>query len=186
MIFTETKLPGAFIIDIEKRGDDRGFFARTWCQREFEEHRLNTHLVQTNLAFTKTKGVLRGMHYQAPPHAEAKLIRCTSGAIFDMMIDLRPESNTFKQWLGTELTVGNRRMLYVPEGFAHGYLTLEANSEVVYQVSEFYCHEAERGLRYDDPAFGIQWRMEVRTVSEKDRSWPDYVESDHNMSIVVS
>ncbi len=186
MIFTETKLPGAFIIDIEKRGDDRGFFARTWCQREFEEHRLNIHLVQTNLAFTKSKGVLRGMHYQAPPHAEAKLIRCTSGAIIDMIIDLRPESVTFKQWLGTELTASNRRMLYVPEGFAHGYLTVEDNSEVVYQVSEFYCREAERGLRYDDPAFGVEWPIEVRTVSEKDRSWPDYVESDHSMSIIAS
>jgi len=185
MIFTETKLPGAFIIDIEKREDERGFFARTWCQREFEEHSLNTGLVQGNLAFTKSKGVLRGMHYQAPPHTEAKLMRCTGGAIIDVIVDLRPESATFKQWLGTELSAVNRRMLYVPEGFAHGYLTLEDNSEVVYQVSEFYNPEAERGLRYDDPAFGIGWPIAVSTVSEKDRSWPDYVESDHSMSILV-
>lgn len=181
MIFTETKLPGAFILDIEKRGDARGFFARTWCQREFDEHRLNTRLVQTNLAFTKLKGVLRGMHYQAPPHAEAKMVRCTSGAIFDVMIDLRPESVTFKQWLGRELTASNRRMLYVPEGFAHGYLTLEDDSEVAYQVSEFYTPEAEHGLRYDDAAFGIEWPTKVIFVSEKDRSWPDFVESDHSL-----
>lgn len=174
MIFTETHLRGAYIIDIEKREDQRGFFARTWCVTEFEARGLATRIVQANLSFNKRQGTVRGMHYQVTPYAETKLVRCTQGAIYDVIIDLRPGSSTFKQWLGIELTGTNYRMLYVPEGFAHGFQTLVDDVEVNYQVSQFYTPEAELGLRYDDPAFGIEWPLKVQVVSEKDRSWPDF------------
>ncbi len=174
MIFTETALHGAYIIDPEKRADPRGFFARAWCQREFEEHNLVPRIVQVNLSYNKTEGTLRGMHYQRAPYAETKLIRCTRGAIYDVIIDLRPESPTYKQWIGVELTADNYRMLFVPEGFAHGFQTLEDSTDVTYQVSEFYTPGVEGGVRYNDPLFSIQWPLEVTVISDKDRSWPDY------------
>jgi dTDP-4-dehydrorhamnose 3,5-epimerase len=175
MIFTKGPLEGAVVIDLEKREDDRGFFARAWCEREFADHELATRLVQCNLAFNEAEGTLRGMHYQVAPYGEVKLVRCTRGAIYDVIIDLRPDSPTFKQWMGVELTAENRRMLYVPEGFAHGYQTLVPETEVFYQVSEFYTPEAEGGVRWNDPAFAIEWPdTEVRTISEKDASWPDF------------
>jgi dTDP-4-dehydrorhamnose 3,5-epimerase len=175
MIFTETKLPGVFIIKIEKREDERGFFARAWCKKEFEAHGLNLDWVQANLAFSKRRGTLRGLHYQIAPYEEAKLMRCIRGAIYDVIIDLRPESPTYKRWLGVELTADNHKMLYVPEGFAHGYQTLMDNTETFYQASQFYSPESERGLRYDDPAFAIEWPIDVQVISDKDKSWPDYL-----------
>ena len=176
MIFTETKLKGAFIIDIERVEDGRGFFARTWCQREFEAHGLNPRLAQCSISFSKHKGTLRGMHYQAAPCEEAKLVRCTAGSIYDAIIDLRPESATFKKYFGLVLTPHNHKMLYVPEGFAHGFLTLEDNTEVFYQISEFYDPESQAGVRWNDPAFGIQWSDEVRVMSPRDRHYPDFTE----------
>jgi dTDP-4-dehydrorhamnose 3,5-epimerase len=175
MIFTKTKLQGTIIIEIEKKEDDRGFFARAWCKNEFEEHGLAFNPVQANIAFSKTKGILRGMHYQIAPHEEAKLIRCIRGAIYDVIIDLRPDSSTYKQWIGVELGEDNYKMLYIPEGFAHGYQALTDNTEVYYQVSQFYSPKSERGVRWDDPAFGINWlEIDKRIVSEKDKCWPNY------------
>jgi dTDP-4-dehydrorhamnose 3,5-epimerase len=176
MIFTETKLKDAFIIEIEKIGDERGFFARVWCQNEFEARGLNSRWVQANLAFSKKRGTLRGLHYQIAPYEEAKLMRCIRGAMYDVIVDLRQDSPTYKQWLGVELTEDNRRMLYVPEGFAHGYQTLVDDTEVFYPVSQFYTPGAERGMRWDDPAFAVEWPVtENLTVSEKDKSWPEYL-----------
>jgi dTDP-4-dehydrorhamnose 3,5-epimerase len=174
MIFTETRLPNAFVIDPEPYADERGLFARTFCAREFAEHGLDPTTVQCNVSLNRRKGTMRGMHWQAAPHQEAKLVRCTHGAIYDVIVDLRPESPTFGEHVGVELTAANRRMLYVPEGFAHGFLTLEDDTEVFYQMSEFYEPDAARGLRHDDPALGIDWPAEVRVVSERDRSWPDW------------
>ncbi len=175
MIFKETNLKGAFIIEIEKKVDNRGFFARTWCRKEFEAHDLNSQLFQANVSFSKRKGTLRGMHYQVAPYEESKLVRCTNGAIFDVIIDLRPDSPTYKQWLGVELTSENYKILFVPEKFAHGFQTLEDNAEVIYQVSQFYSPESERGIRYNDPAFGIKWPIGVQVISDKDKSCPDYL-----------
>jgi dTDP-4-dehydrorhamnose 3,5-epimerase len=172
MIFTETRLPGAFVIEPERREDDRGFFARVYCEREFREHGLMPHIAQANMSWNPRRGTLRGMHYQVEPFREAKLVRCTRGAIHDVIADLRPDSPTYLQWTGVDLTAENARMLYVPEGFAHGFLTLEDATEVTYQVSEFYAPGSERGIRWDDPALGIEWAAEVRVVSDKDRSWP--------------
>jgi dTDP-4-dehydrorhamnose 3,5-epimerase len=174
VVFTETELAGAYIIDIEKRTDGRGFFARSFCAREFEQHGLNARCVNTNVSVSTKRGTLRGMHYQVAPHAEAKLVRCTRGAIDDVIIDLRPGSRTLGKWIGVELTSDNYRMLYVPEGFAHGFMTLTDNVEVTYQVSAFYTPEAEAGIRFDDPAFNIVWPADVRVISDKDRSWPLY------------
>jgi dTDP-4-dehydrorhamnose 3,5-epimerase len=174
MVFTETELRGAFIIDVERVEDERGFFARSWCQREFEAYGLYTQWVQCNVSFNKQKGTLRGMHYQAAPYAEVKLVRCTMGAIYDVIIDLRPDSPTFKRWLAAELTMHNRRMLYIPEGFGHGFQTLEGNTEVFYQMSQFYAPEYARGVRWDDPAFKITWPAEKRIISERDRGLPDF------------
>jgi dTDP-4-dehydrorhamnose 3,5-epimerase len=172
MLFIETKLKGAFIIDIAPRQDERGFFARSWCADEFVKHGLNPRLAQCNISFNKKRGTLRGMHYQAEPFPEAKLVRCTMGAMYDVMIDLRQNSPTFKQWLAVELTAQNRRALYIPEGFAHGFQTLEDDTEVFYQMSEFYHPECARGVRWDDPAFGILWRERGEIiVLEKDRSF---------------
>lgn len=173
MHFSETSLPGAFVIELERFEDERGFFARTWCRREFERHGLTPRMVQANVSFSKEHGTLRGMHYQTAPHEEAKLVRCTRGAIHDVIVDVRPESPTFKEWFGVDLTAGNYRMLYVPEGFAHGFITLEDATEVTYQVSAFYAPEYERGIRYDDPAIGIAWPRPVRVISDKDQRWPD-------------
>lgn len=174
MIFTETRLKGAYIVELEKREDHRGFFARAWCQKEFEAQKLIPRMVQTNISFNKKKGTIRGIHYQVAPDEEAKLIRCARGAIFDVMIDLRPDSPTFMQWLGVELTAETHKMLYVPENFAHGFQALEDNTEVTYQVSQFYCPASERGIRYNDPAFGIRWPVAHKVVSDKDNSWPDF------------
>lgn len=173
MKFTETKLNGAFIITPDSIEDDRGFFARVFCRHEFEEHGLNYDMVQCNISFNRNKGTLRGMHYQTAPHSEVKLIRCTAGSIYDVIIDLRPESGTFKQWIAAELSEQKHQMLYVPEGFAHGYQTLEDETEVFYQVSAFYKQASERGVRWNDPAFGIKWPLPVTSVSIKDLSHPD-------------
>src|SRR5690606_3431192 len=167
MRFTETKLKGAFILDLELREGPRGFFARTCCQKEFEAHGLKPVVAQCNCSFNHKKGTMRGMHYQVPPAAETKLVRCTRGAIYDVIIDLRPESPTYRQWIGVELTEHNRRQLYVPEMFAHGYLTLTDNAEVAYQVGEFYTPGYERGIRYDDPAFQIEWPVAIEVISDK-------------------
>jgi dTDP-4-dehydrorhamnose 3,5-epimerase len=178
MIFTNGSLEGAYIIDLQKHGDSRGFFARTYCQREFAEHGLATDMVQTNMSFSAEQGTLRGLHYQLPPHEEAKLMRCTQGAVYDVTVDVRPDSPTFMQWMGVELTAENRRIVYVPEGCAHGFLTLIDDTEVSYQVSAFYTPGVERGIRFNDPAFAIEWPTELRVVSDKDRSWPDFERSD--------
>ncbi len=172
MQFTKTGLEGAFIIDIQEISDPRGFFARGWCQREFEENGITANISQANISFNREKGTLRGLHYQKAPYEEAKLVRCTKGAIFDVAVDIRPDSSTFGKWVGAELTAQNHRMLLVPEGFAHGFQTLEDNTEVFYQVSEFYTPESEGGARYDDPAFGINWPIEVSVLSDKDANWP--------------
>lgn len=174
MLFTPTTLDGAFVIDLEKRADDRGFFARTWCRHEFRAHGLVEDFVQANVSYNHRKGTLRGMHFQLAPHEEVKLVRCTRGSIFDVIVDVRPGSATYLQWIGVELTAANYRMLYVPAGFAHGFQTLEDNTEVVYQVSAFYAPQAERGARYNDPAFAIEWPLPVEVISEKDRHWPDF------------
>ncbi|HEY9742003.1 MAG TPA: dTDP-4-dehydrorhamnose 3,5-epimerase [Coleofasciculaceae cyanobacterium] len=171
MIFTETKLKGAFIIDLENREDDRGFFARSFCAKEFEDHGLKPTVAQCNLSFNHKKGTLRGMHYQVPPAAETKLIRCTQGAIYDVIVDMRPESPTYLAHIGVELTAENRRALYVPELFAHGYQALTDGAEVGYQVGEFYTPGYERGLRYNDPILAIEWPTEVTVISEKDAAW---------------
>jgi dTDP-4-dehydrorhamnose 3,5-epimerase len=174
MIFTETKLKGAFVLDLELRSDDRGGFARTYCAKEFEAHGLKPSVAQCNLSFNYKAGTLRGMHYQIPPAAETKLVRCTKGAIYDVIIDLRPESPTYLQHVGVELTADNRRALYVPEVFAHGYQALTDDAEVVYQVGEFYTPGYERGIRYDDPTFAIAWPIPVTVISEKDQSWAPF------------
>lgn len=172
MQFIETKLKGAYIIDLEPRGDSRGFFARTFCQQEFEAHGLNPNVVQCNLSFNAKKGTLRGLHYQRPPATEAKLIRCIRGAIYDVIVDMRPESPTYLQHVGVELSAENHRALYVPDLFAHGYQALTDGAEALYQVSEFYTPGVEGGLRYDDPVLGIDWPLPATEVSEKDQSWP--------------
>jgi len=178
MKFLETKLTGAFILETQRLEDSRGFFARTWCQREMVAHGLNPRLVQCDISFNKIKGTLRGMHYQIAPHEEAKLVRCTSGAIFDVMIDLRPDSLTFKQSFSEILSADNHKMLYIPEGLAHGFLTLEDNTEVFYQMSEFYSPNHACGIRWNDPLFGIQWPFEPCIMSERDNSYPDFIPSD--------
>jgi dTDP-4-dehydrorhamnose 3,5-epimerase len=175
MRFTQTKLHGAYILDLETRPDDRGFFARAFCQKEFAQHGLKPLVAQCNTAYNHRKGTLRGLHYQLPPAAETKLVRCTRGAVYDVIVDLRPASPTYLEWVGVHLSEGNRRQIYVPELFAHGYLTLTDGAEVVYQVGEFYTPGAERGIRYDDPSLAIRWPIPVEVISEKDAAWPDYV-----------
>jgi len=175
LIFTETKLAGAFVIEPERRTDQRGFFARTFCQQEFGAHGLNAQVAQCNVSFNKRKGTLRGMHYQAAPFAEAKLVRCTSGSLYDVIIDLRPSSATFKQYFAVELSAENRRMLYIPEDFAHGFQTLQDDTEVFYQMAQRYSVEHARGVRWNDPAFGIEWPEGERIVIERDQNYPDFV-----------
>jgi dTDP-4-dehydrorhamnose 3,5-epimerase len=174
MIFLETGLKGVFEIHMEPKTDERGFFARSWCQREFEEHGLNPRVAQCNVSFNEKKGTLRGIHYQEAPYAEAKLIRCTRGSIYDVAVDLCPESPTFTKWVGSVLSAENRHMLYVPEGYGHGFLTLEDHTEVFYQMSEFYAANSGRGVRWDDPTFGVNWPGEVRVISDRDRTYPDF------------
>ncbi len=172
MIFTKTKLPGAFIIDLEEKPDQRGFFARTFCAQEFTDHSLKATVAQCNLSFNHIKGTLRGMHYQLLPAAETKLVRCTQGAIYDVIVDMRPEFPTYLSHISVELTAENRRALYVPEMFAHGYQTLTDGAEVMYQVGEFYTPGYERGLRYNDPLLEISWPLAATEMSDKDRNWP--------------
>jgi dTDP-4-dehydrorhamnose 3,5-epimerase len=174
MTFHETKLRGVFEIRLEPKTDARGFFARSWCQREFELKGLNSKLVQCNVSFNARKGTLRGMHYQAEPYPEAKLVRCTSGAIYDVVVDLRRDSPTFKSWVGAVLTGAGRNMLYAPEGCGHGFLTLEDETEVLYLISEFYHPELARGVRWNDPAFQIGWPGEAEIISERDCTYPDF------------
>ncbi len=174
MIFKPTPLAGAFLIDVERHTDERGFLARTFCEREFAEQGLPMRIVQGSAIQTRRRHTLRGLHYQEVPHAEIKLVRCTRGSIFLVMVDLRPESASHNQWFGAELSARSERLAYVPEGFAQGYQTLEEDSEVLYQMSHRYVPEAARGVRWDDPALGIDWPSSPeRIISERDRSWPD-------------
>lgn len=175
MIFTETKLKGAFIIEVEKKEDKRGFFGRSWCAKEMKDHGLNVNIRQANISLNKAKGTLRGMHFQIAPHQEAKLVRCSRGSIYDVIIDLREDSSTFKQWIGVELTQDNYKMLYVPEDFAHGFITLEDNCEISYLMSEFYVPGAGATIRWNDPLFKIDWPMEPVVISEKDKTQPDFI-----------
>lgn len=170
MIFTETELPGAYLVDLERRGDERGFFARAFCEREFGERGLATRFVQANDSLSARRGTLRGMHYQLAPRAETKVVRCIRGALYDVILDLRPGSRTFGESVGVELTADNRRMLYVPKGFAHGFVTLADDTEAFYLVDEVYSPEHERGIRWDDPRFGLRWPIAPAVVSDKDRA----------------
>jgi dTDP-4-dehydrorhamnose 3,5-epimerase len=172
--FTETTLKGAYIIGIEKLEDDRGFNARAVCQKEFTPHGLTSQFIQANILFNRKKGTLRGFHYQVPPRAETKLFRCVRGAVFDVIIDLRSDSPTYKKWFGVELSAVNYKMLYLPRNFAQGFITLADDTELFYQVSEFHSPGHERGIRYDDPAFGVSWPVSVDVISNKDKSWPNY------------
>jgi dTDP-4-dehydrorhamnose 3,5-epimerase len=170
----KTNLSQVFEIDLELKPDSRGFFARTWCQREFEDNGLNGKLVQTSISFNARKGTLRGVHYQDVPYPEAKLVRCTRGAIYDVVVDLRRDSPTFRQWVGRTLTAENRAALYVPECCGHGFITLTDDTEVLYQISEFYQPDYSKGVRWDDRAFGIAWPGEVLVISDRDRAYPDF------------
>ena len=174
MIFTETKLKGTFLIEPELMKDERGYFARSFCENEFKGHGLKSRVAQCNLSFNSAKGTLRGMHYQISPFAEAKLVSCTMGAVYDVIIDLRPNSLTYCQCFEIELIFKNYRTLYIPEGFAHGFQTLKDNSIVFYQMYEFYHPEAARGVRWDDPTFAIKWPLTARNITEKDRTYPDF------------
>lgn len=175
MNFEPIPISGAYVVRIERVVDDRGFFARTFCEREFAAKRLISRMVQSNIGFSRKAGILRGLHYQTPPYSEAKLVRCIRGAVFDVMADVRVESPTYRSWFGLELNVENLKMIYVPEGVAHGYLSLVDESELFYQVSAFYAPGAEKGIRWNDPAFSIEWpSMGNLTISDKDRSWPDF------------
>ena len=181
MIFNQSPLVGAYTIELEKRGDDRGFFARMFCEKEFAEHGLETHFVQVNNSLSVKAGVLRGMHYQLPPFAEVKLVRCVRGALWDFIVDLRPDSATFKHWYGHELSAENRTMMYVPRGFGHGFVTVADNTEAVYMVSNFYGPEQERGVRYDDPSIGVKLPTSVTEISPKDAAWPDLNSDFHGL-----
>ena len=173
MIFTETSLPGVYLIDIEPVEDSRGFFARGWCRKEFEEHGLDAAISQVNMSFNPDAGTLRGLHYQQEPNAEAKTVRCVRGAVFDVAVDMRESSPNYLQWIGHELSAENHESLYIPKGFAHGYLTLVPDTELLYSVTEFYAPDAEGGIRYDDPALAIEWPAPVLVISDKDASWPN-------------
>jgi dTDP-4-dehydrorhamnose 3,5-epimerase len=181
MIFTETKLQGAFVIDIERREDSRGFFARVFCQHEFDAHGLKPTIAQANVAYNRKKGTLRGMHFQFPPAPETKLVRCTRGAILDIIVDLRPESPTYLQHVAVELSEENCRALYVPERFAHGYQVLRDDTETSYQVGEFYTPGSEGGLLYSDPRLGLQWPLPVGEISDKDQVWKPLEEQEEEV-----
>jgi dTDP-4-dehydrorhamnose 3,5-epimerase len=172
MIFNAMSLTGAYLIEPERIEDERGFFARTWCRDEFERHGLNTRVVQCNISYNVRRGTLRGMHYQEKPHEEAKLLRCTRGAIYDVIVDMRPDSATYRRWVSAELTADNRHLLYIPEGFAHGFQTLADETELFYQMTELFHPQSSRGVRHDDPVLGITWPLEVTVISEKDRGYP--------------
>lgn len=181
MKFLKTSLEGARLVELDRLGDDRGFFARSFCEREFAADGLEKNFVQANSAFTRNKGTLRGFHYQLPPSSETKLVRCVRGSIFDVIVDLRPTSATFKGWFGAELTQDNRSMMYVPRGFAHGLITLTDDVEVHYLVSAFYDAKQERGVRFDDPAIGVKWPISPVEISAKDRAWPDLDPTFHGI-----
>ncbi len=174
MIFKETALKGAYMIELEAAEDERGFFARTFCRHEFERHGLNSAVAQCSISYNARRNTLRGMHYQAEPHTETKLVQCVRGSLYDVIIDLRPDSKTYCCWAGFELSENSRRLLYVPEGFAHGFQTLEDDTVVYYQISEFYAPQSARGVRWNDPAFGIKWPLSDPIMSDKDRQLPDY------------
>ncbi|MCF6296960.1 MAG: dTDP-4-dehydrorhamnose 3,5-epimerase [Flavobacteriaceae bacterium] len=174
MKFNETSLKGAYVIEVDKLIDDRGFFGRLWCENELKKYNLNTNIVQSNMSLSKKKGTLRGIHFQKSPFQETKFVRCTKGSIYDVIIDLRPDSLTYKKWFGVKLTENNHKMIYVPENFAHGFLTLEDNSEVYYFVTQFYNSEAEVGIRWNDPNFNIEWPTEISEISEKDNTHLDF------------
>jgi len=173
MIFTQTTIPGVLLIELEKRQDSRGYFARAWCEREFAAHGL-PRFVQTNMSMCRQKGTIRGLHYQVPPHGEAKYLRCIRGAIFDVVVDIRPDSPTYRKWFGVELTAENRKAIFVPEGLPHAYQALTDEAEVIYSASCFYTPGAERGIRWNDPVFNIEWPIREVIVSEKDASWADW------------
>jgi dTDP-4-dehydrorhamnose 3,5-epimerase len=175
MLFTQTELQDSFIVEPERLQDERGFFARTWCEQEFGDRGLDTNLVQCSISFNKKKGTLRGMHLQIPPSAETKLVRCTQGAIYDVIVDLRSHSSTYMQWIAVDLTAENRKALYIPKGFAHGFQTLEDNTEIFYQMSDFYRPDFARGFRWNDPNFKIYWPELVTIMSERDREYEDFV-----------
>jgi dTDP-4-dehydrorhamnose 3,5-epimerase len=172
--FSPTELPGVYVVDLEPIEDERGFFARTWCQEEFAALGLDGNLAQCNISYNRLRGTLRGMHYQAEPHGEAKLVRCSRGAIYDVAVDLRPGSPAYLKHLGVELSADNRRALFIPAGLAHGFQTLTSDSEVFYQMSCAYVPGAGRGVRWNDPAFGIAWPDDERTISDRDKTWPDF------------
>ena len=174
MRFTQADLDGAYIIDLDRHADERGFFARTWCRQEFAEQGLETALAQASISYNRRPGTLRGMHFQIEPPAETKLVRCSRGALHDVIIDLRPGSPSYRRWTAVELTADNGRMLYIPAGFAHGFITLEAHTEAYYMISEPYVPGSASGIRWDDPAFAIAWPRAVEVISERDRSWPDF------------
>lgn len=174
MIFNESRLPGVFEVQIERKCDERGFFARTWCQREFAERGLDANLVQCSLSYNHKKGTLRGLHYQAEPHAETKLVRCGKGALYDVVLDLRPGSQTYKKWIGVCLEARKHNAIYIPKGCAHGFLTLEDDTEVCYQMSEFYDADSARGVRWNDSAFQIHWPVRVEMISARDANYPDF------------
>ena len=179
MIYTQTPVQGAWLIDLEKRGDERGFFARVFCEREFAARGLATHFVQFNNSLSADQGTLRGMHYQLAPRAETKLVRCVRGALYDVVLDLRPDSPTFGRWFGAELAADNRRMMYVPKGCAHGFITLADHTEAFYFADEFYAPELERGVRWNDPRFAIAWSAEPVIISDKARRHPDFSSAYH-------
>lgn len=174
MKFSLTPLPGAYTIDLDTVEDERGFFARSWCRKEFTDHGLNPDLVQCNISFNTKRGTLRGMHFQSQPFGETKIVRCTQGSIYDVIIDLRPDSPTFKQWYSVELTARNRTMLYIPVDFAHGFQTLEDNTEVMYQMSEYYHPDHAQGVRWNDPVFSIEWPVKNVIVSKRDAEYTDF------------
>lgn len=174
MKFNQTKLEGAFIIDLDKHRDERGFFARTWCRQELKDHGLNTDIAQTSISFNKRAGTLRGMHFQVEPYEETKLVRCTRGALHDVILDLRIGSPTYRQWTAVELSADNYRMLYIPAGFAHGFITLEENTEATYLISDPYVPDSASGIRWDDPAFDMKWPRAIEVISDRDLEWPDF------------
>lgn len=174
MIFKETDLPGSYIIELDKKGDDRGFFARFFCKQEMAEQGLNNEVVQINNSLSQKKGTLRGFHYQLSPYAEDKIVRCINGSLYDVIIDLRKDSETFGKWFGEELSAENRKMMYVPKGFAHGLITLEPDTEIFYMVTQYYAPEYERGIRWNDPMFNVQWPIEPVEISDKDKNHRDF------------
>jgi len=174
MRFVETEISGAYVIELEPIADERGSFARTWCEREFAEHGISMTIRQCSISVNRHRGTMRGMHYQDAPHAEQRVVRCTSGAIYDVVVDLRAESTSFRRWVSVEMSRENRKMVYVPEGCAHGFVTLVDDVEVLYQMSAFYSADHARGVRWNDPAFAIEWPIEITTISERDKNHPDF------------